>query len=106
MYAIYQPREMMFDMMNVRIECFRRLMNNIYIKNLLLKYRSLLILITAFIVLMAVVSSPTVNLLSNNYLLYHYQAFAAKARAHVMNDNDDDNSAKDTAATSPVICPN
>jgi len=55
---------------------------------------------------MAVVSSPTVNLLSNNYLLYHYQAFAAKARAHVMNDNDDDNSAKDTAATSPVICPN
>ena len=66
----------------------------------------MLILITAFIVLMAVVSSPTVNLLSNNYLLYHYQAFAAKARAHVMNDNDDDNSAKDTAATSPVICPN
>jgi len=55
---------------------------------------------------MAVVSSPTVNLLSNNYLLYHYQALAAKARAHVMNDNDDDNSAKDTAATSPVICPN
>jgi hypothetical protein len=71
-----------------------------------LKYRSLLILITAFIVLMAVVSSPTVNLLSNNYLLYHYQALAAKARAHVMNDNDDDNRAKDTAATSPVICPN
>jgi hypothetical protein len=55
---------------------------------------------------MAVVSSPTVNLLSNNYLLYHYQALAAKARAHVMNDNDDDNRAKDTAATSPVICPN
>jgi hypothetical protein len=71
-----------------------------------LKYRSLLILITAFIVFMAVVSSPTVNLLSNNYLLYHYQALAAKARAHVMNDNDDDNSAKDTAATTPVICPN
>ena len=66
----------------------------------------MLILITAFIVFMAVVSSPTVNLLSNNYLLYHYQALAAKARAHVMNDNDDDNSAKDTAATTPVICPN
>ncbi|MFL6365390.1 MAG: hypothetical protein ACJ719_09375, partial [Nitrososphaeraceae archaeon] len=70
-----------------------------------MKYRSLLILITAFIVFMAVVSSPTVNLLSSNYLLYHYQALAAKARAHVMNDNDDDNSAKDTAATTPVICP-
>jgi hypothetical protein len=54
---------------------------------------------------MAVVFSPTVNLLSNNYLLYHYQALAAKGRAQVMNDNNDDNSAKDTAATTPVICP-
>src|SRR5919197_676987 len=71
----------------------------------MLKSRSLPILIVTFIVFMAVVSSPTVNLLSNNYLLYHYQAIAAKGRAHVMNDNKDDNSVKYTAANTPVICP-
>src|SRR5918912_251462 len=48
-------------------------------------------------VYMTLVSSPAINLLSNNYLLYHYQAFADKGRADVTKkdnsnkDDDDDN---------------
>src|SRR5918912_1785362 len=52
-------------------------------------------------VFMTLVSSPAINLLSNNYLLYHYQAFADKGRADVTNN---DNSDKD-ATTTTITCP-